>query len=322
MSNLLVVAELQQDTFRKSVFEAVCHGKKIAKALGASVHVLIPGSIDKQQAAQLGEYGADEVLVAAEEKLKLYNADLYKSVIVNTAKQLDAQVVLFSATFLGKDLAPRVTAALDMVMASDITGYSVDGGNLQVVRPMYAGKVLAKLKLSGKCVISLRPNIFGAEKINEGQQAPVKDAQLPALESKVTVKEFSAKGGDKLDVADADIIITGGRGLRSAENFAMLEKLAALLNAAVGATRAAVDSDWRPHGDQVGQTGKVVSPKLYVMVGASGSIQHWAGMSGSKCIVAINKDPNAPIIQRADYSVVGDLFEILPVLTAEIEKNR
>ncbi len=322
MSNLLVVAELQQGALRKSVYEVVCHGKKIAGTLGASVHVLVPGEIDEQQAARLGEYGADQVHIAADEKLKLYNADYVKSVIVDTAKALDARVVIFSATFLGKDVAPRVTAALDAVMASDITGYNVSDGKIEVDRPLYAGKVLAKLKLDGTCVISVRPNVLGAEVLEAGKQAPVKAAQLPALESKVTIKEFSPKGGDKPDVADAEIIITGGRGMRSAENFTMLQKLADLLNAAVGATRAVVDNDWRPHDDQVGQTGKVVSPKLYVMVGASGSIQHWAGMSGSKCIVAINKDPNAPIIQRADYSIVGDLFEVLPALTAAIAKHR
>ena len=317
---VLVIAETQASEFKKAAFELVSEARKIA---GSEVVVLAIGSGISANAASLGEYGADKVIVVDDASVENYQSELYKAAAVEAAKAVSPDVILFSATLSGKDLAPRVAAALDTTIASDCTGLSVTDGAVTVVRPLYAGKVFAEITLEGSPKIaSLRPNVFDAVKTAEGTQATVESASVPAVEQKIKVVEIKKTGGDKLDVSDADVIVTGGRGLRDANSFTLVEELADVLNGAVGATRAVVDAGWRPHDEQVGQTGKVVSPNLYFMCGASGSIQHWAGMSGSRCIVAINKDENAPIMRRADYSIVGDLFEVLPALTEEIKKIR
>ncbi|MBN2412182.1 electron transfer flavoprotein subunit alpha/FixB family protein [candidate division KSB1 bacterium] len=319
MSAILVVTELQNNEFKKSSFETVSQARRLADSLGQTVTALVIGSDVKAKAASLGEYGADQVLTAEDTKLENFNPDYYKTIVIEAVKKVSPEIVLFIATLQGRDLAPRVAAALETGLASDCTGLEVVDGSLEIEHPLYAGKVFAKLSLESPVkILSLRPGVFEA-KMN-GKQAVVNSLELPALESRIKIKEINKTGGDKLDVTEADIIVTGGRGVRSAENFKIIEELATVLNAAVGATRAVVDSEWRPHDEQVGQTGKVVSPSLYIMCGASGSIQHWAGMSGSKCIVAVNKDPEAPIIKRADYSIVGDLFEVVPALTQEIKK--
>ncbi len=322
MSLILAITELRDGNFRKVSYEVVSEAKRLAEQKGAAVTALVIGSGVSDLAKSLGQYGAANALVADDSSLQNYNPDYYKSIVLKAAEKLSPDVILFPATAMGKDLAPRVAAALDVSMASDCTGIIADGDGLEVERPLYAGKVYARAKIaSSPQIISLRPGVFEIAADGNGG-AGVESLDVSGLESKVTVAQVKKTGGDKLDVSEADIIVTGGRGLRSAENFAILEELAGELNAAVGATRAAVDSGWRPHEDQIGQTGKVVSPSLYIMCGASGSIQHWAGMSGSKYIVAINKDPNAPIVQRADYSIVGDLFEVVPALTKEIAKLR
>jgi len=319
MSAILVVTEIQNNEFKKASFEAVSQARRLADQLGHSVTALIIGADVQAIAASPGEYGADNVLTAQDGKLENYNPDYYKAIVLEAVKSMSPEIVLFAATVQGRDLAPRVAAALRKSLASDCTGLDVVDGNLEIEHPLYAGKVFAKFSLDSDLkLLSLRPGVFEAE--TAAKQAVVNALDLPALESRITVKEIKKTGGDKLDVTEADIIVTGGRGVRSAENFNIIEELAQVLGAAVGATRAVVDSEWRPHDEQVGQTGKVVSPSLYIMCGASGSIQHWAGMAGSKCIVAVNKDPEAPIMKRADYSIVGDLFEVIPALTQEIKK--
>jgi electron transfer flavoprotein alpha subunit len=323
MSTILTIAEVKEGIFRKSSLEVISQARIIADQKQAKIVVLAIGGEIKDQPAGLGEYGADHVLLAEDAKLATYNPDFYKTVVLTAVEKTGAEMILLSATTLGQDLAPRIAAKLNAVLASDCTGLTIANGTLEVDRPLYAGKVTAKVLLSGQIqMASLRPNVFNASKNRAGQTATVEKIALPTLSSGVSLKEFRRTGGNKMDVSDAEIIVTGGRGVRSADNFKVLEELAASLNAAVGATRAVVDSGWRLHEDQIGQTGKVVSPNLYVMCGASGSIQHWAGMSGSRCIVAINKDANAPIFQRADYGIVGDLFEIVPALTTEIKKFR
>ena len=323
MSNILVVVESFQGAFRKASLEAISAAKKISADLNASVNALVLGNNVSDKAAQLGEYGAEQVFVAQSDSLEYYDSELYKAVVLDAVNKAGADIVILSATTSGKDLAPRIGARLSCGLASDCTGINVVDGSIQVERPMYAGKLFTTLKITSQTqVISLRPGVFDAAVAESGKTASVEEIALPQVDKKVALKEFRQKGGDKLDVSDADIIVTGGRGVRSAENFNVIEELAGSLDAAVGATRAVVDSGWRPHDEQVGQTGKVVSPNLYFMCGASGSIQHWAGMSGSKCIVAINKDPEAPIMKRADYSIVGDLFEVVPALTTEIKKIR
>jgi len=323
MSTILVFAEQQSGVFKKAGFEVVSQARKLAEESGANVVAVAIGSGIEDQAGVLGEYGADKILLADDEKLENYNPETYKNVFVNAARDTEADILLFSATTTGKDLAPRVAAAMDTTLASDCIGIGLSDGKLNVNRPLYAGKVFAHIVIEGNPQIaSLRPNVFEAVKSREGQNVSVEKMELPDLSSKINVVEVRRSGGDKLDVSEAEIIVTGGRGVRGPEHFDIIEELANSLGAAVGATRAAVDAGWRPHEDQVGQTGKVVSPNLYIMCGASGAIQHWAGMSGSKCIVAINKDENAPIMKKADYSIIGDLFEVVPVMTEEIKKFR
>jgi electron transfer flavoprotein alpha subunit len=222
---------------------------------------------------------------------------------------------------MGKDCAPRVAVKLDAGLASDCIALKVDGGNIIATRPVYAGKALTDVRISSAMkVFTLRPNVFAAG-TSSGTSTPVEVIDIPLAESDFasSVVETTMASG-KADVAEADIIVTGGRGMKGPENFKMIEDLAGVLGGAVGASRAVVDAGWRPHGEQVGQTGKTVSPSLYIAVGVSGAIQHVAGMSSSKYIVAINKDKDAPIFQIADYGIVADAFEIVPALTLETKK--
>ncbi|OGC10201.1 hypothetical protein A2V82_12850 [candidate division KSB1 bacterium RBG_16_48_16] len=323
MSTILAVTECRDGKLHKTSLEVVSQAKALSEKIGAGVVALVIGSGISVESASLGEYGATKVLVADGQALENYQPDLYKSIIIEAIRQNSAEIVLAPATAIGKDIMPRVAARLEAGMVSDCTKILVQDHTIQAEHPIFAGKAFALLSVNSAVkIITLRPSVFDAIQTNPGVAAPVEKVGLPAIEIKVKTREVKKTGGNKLDVADADIIVTGGRGVRSAENFKIIEELAACLNAAVGATRAAVDSGWRPHEEQVGQTGKVVSPNLYIMCGASGSIQHWAGMSGAKCIVAVNKDPNAPIIERADYSIIGDLFEVVPALIEEIRKIR
>ncbi|MBA2244197.1 MAG: electron transfer flavoprotein subunit alpha/FixB family protein, partial [Gemmatimonadetes bacterium] len=221
-----------------------------------------------------------------------------------------------------KDLAPRVAARLGVGYAADCTAFEVEGGEVVATRPRYAGKVFSRVRFTGKpALLSVRPNVVMPTQSARAGEIRNLDVNLDGVDAGAVVREVRAAGGEKLDVSEAPVIVSGGRGLREPENFKLLEELAeALGNAAVGASRAVVDAGWRPHGEQVGQTGKTVAPTLYFAVGISGAIQHLAGMRTSKYIVAINKDPEAPIFKVADYGIVGDLFEILPRLTEEVRK--
>jgi electron transfer flavoprotein alpha subunit len=255
-------------------------------------------------------------------RLSFCASSAYAKIIAAAAKKCGAETVFLPATAMGKDLAPRVAVRLEAGLASDCTALTVEGDKIVATRPLYAGKALAQLTITSSCkVFTLRPNVFAA---GEPGSSP---AHVESLGVDITdqdlachVRELKQSSG-KLDVAEADIIVTGGRGLKGPENFPMIERLAELLGGAVGASRAVVDAGWRPHDEQVGQTGKTVSPNLYIAVAVSGAIQHLAGMSSSKYIVAINKDKDAPIFQVASYGIVGDAFEIVPALTAEIKKS-
>jgi electron transfer flavoprotein alpha subunit len=241
--------------------------------------------------------------------------------LAERARQGGYQAVVFVASATGKDLAPRVAAKLGVALAADLTELAAEGGAIVATRPVYAGKALLKVKVAAQpAVLSVRPNVFTPlERTKAGAAETVAVAVPP---SRVVVREIKAAPAGTLDVAEAQVIISGGRGLKEPANFKVLEELARAFGgrAAVGASRAVVDAGWRAHADQVGQTGKTVSPSLYIAVGISGAIQHLAGMRTSKVIVAINKDKDAPIFKVADYGVVGDLFEIVPRLTEEIRK--
>jgi electron transfer flavoprotein alpha subunit len=266
-------------------------------------------------AEQAAQYGADAVLKVEAPSLAAYSSDGYAQAIADAVKAKGATVLLAAATAAGKDVLPRAAARLEAGYAADVTALAMEGGRLTCTRPVYAGKAFAATTFQSPIqAASTRPNIFP---LAQCPKAGAVEA-LPAPEGGflAVVKEILAKGGGKQDLTEADIVVSGGRGMKEGANFAMLEELAQALGGVVGASRAAVDAGWGiPHSMQVGQTGKVVSPTLYIACGISGAIQHVAGMSGSKVIVAINKDPEAPIFKLATYGIVGDLFEVVPELT-------
>lgn len=321
--NVLVIAEQQGGKFKKAAYEVATAGRTIADQLGGDATALVFGKEVSGMAAELGAYGVTKVLAAESDLFANYAPEGFVKVILTTIDKLKPEVVLFSATLQGKDLAPRVAAKLGVGLASDCTGLRVDNGKLIARRPVYAGKAIIQIAFkSMPQIASVRLKAFTPEVKEEGKKAPVENVTVNVDESEIKsrVKEFQETGGGKIDLTEADIIVSGGRGMKGPENFKMLEELADLLGAAVGASRAAVDAGWRPHSDQVGQTGKTVSPNLYMAIGISGAIQHLAGMGSSKVIIAINKDPEAPIFQKADYGIVADLFDAVPVFIEEVKK--
>lgn len=322
MADVLAVLEQRDGTLKRIAQETLTAGRVLADGLGGALHGLVIGP-EGMSAEGLGAYGADKVVLVADEAVARYQPGLYVAAVAAQADAGDYGVVLLGATALGRDLAPRVAARLGVPFAADVTGLE-HGDGIVVRRPVYSGKAIATLRVTTpRCVISLRPNQFTPEEVDRPgtvEPLPVPDGAA----SRETVVEIKAPERAALDVAEAPIVVSGGRGMRDPKHFALIEDLAAAFggDAAVGASRAVVDAGWRPHAEQVGQTGKTVSPNLYVAVGISGAIQHLAGMKTAKTIVAINKDRDAPIFKVADYGIVGDLFEIVPRLTEEIEKVR
>jgi electron transfer flavoprotein alpha subunit len=318
------IAEQRDGELRKISYEVVSEGRRVADALGQPLTAVLLGSGVKSKAPQLAQYGADRVLVADDPRLEPYTTDAYVSVLTQLVKEGDPAVLLMGASVQGKDLSARLSASLGVGMAQDCMAFSVEAGNLIANRPIYAGKAYSKVTFQNSWpqMATARPNVMKINEPDPSRPAEVVDATFTlddaGLKTRVadTVKDTSGK----VDLTEADKIVSGGRGMKGPENYKILEELADLIGATVGASRSAVDAGWRPHKDQVGQTGKVVSPNLYVACGISGAIQHLAGMSTSKVIVAINKDPDAPIFQKADYGVVGDLFEVVPALTEEVKK--
>jgi electron transfer flavoprotein alpha subunit len=284
-----------------------------------AVSAVLPGSGVADAAAGLGAWGADKIYVADDANLGLYSAEGYAEAVVKAVEQEQPSAVFFAGTAMGRDLAPRVAARLGVGAIPDAVGLTLDGDSFKVRRPVYSGKAFATADTAGNSpqVISLRPNVFAAEEAGGAGEVVALDGL--SLSIRAMVKELVEAAGGELDVAEADVIVSGGRGIKGPENFALIKSLADALGGAVGASRAAVDAGWIEHSHQVGQTGKVVSPSLYVAAGISGAIQHLAGMSSSKVIVAINKDPDAPIFKVADYGVVGDLFDVIPPMVEAIK---
>jgi electron transfer flavoprotein alpha subunit len=315
--NILVVAELAQGAFRKVTFEVLSAGCKMAAGLGGAVEAVVMGSGVAGSAAQLSAYGPAKIYVADEAALAEAATETYAKVLAQVIEVARPAVVLLGATTQGKDLAARLSARLDAALATDCVGIKAEGGQITATRPMYGGKILAEVSLSGTPVIvSLRPNTQAVSQAAGAGTIEKVAVQVGEVRTKMVAQQLDA---GKVDLTEADVIVTGGRGM-GCPDYSSVEALAAALGGAVGASRSAVDEGWRPASDQVGQTGKTVSPNLYIACGVSGAIQHLAGMSSSKVIVAINKDPEAPIMAKADYAIVGDLFEVLPALTAEIRK--
>ena len=320
---VFVITEQRNGAYRKATYEIVSEGKRLADKLGTEVIAITLGSAVEQIAKSLGNYGANKALVADSDIFIHYSAEGYARTIAEAVKQVEPGIILLAASAMGKDLGPRLAAKLDIALATDCTGLILEGEKLIARRPMYASKIIADYSFdSVPQMVSLRPNIFPANEPDTSKSTNVEKLTVTtsAGDLKAVVKEVVASVGAKIDLTEADVIVSGGRGMKSPENYKLLEEMADLLGGVVGASRAAVDAGWRPHSDQVGQTGKTVSPQLYIACGISGSIQHLAGMSSSKCIIAINKDPEAPIFQKADYGIVGDLFEIVPHLTEELKK--
>ncbi|MFN8570706.1 MAG: electron transfer flavoprotein subunit alpha/FixB family protein [Gemmatimonadaceae bacterium] len=321
MANILAFAEARAGDLRKVAFEAVSNARTIADQVGGEVHAVLVGAPGiAAKAASLGAYGADVVVVVEHPAFAQYNPEATASLVAARVQAGGYRAAIFAASAQGKDLAPRVAGKLGTALAADVTSLVLDGDAFVATHPAYIGKVVATVRLIGTpAVISVRPGAIATqERARDAKLETTQPVGDPAS-ARVIVTETSRGDTKKLDLGEAPVIVSGGRGLKAAEHFKLVEDLAeAFGNAAVGATRAVTDEGWRPHADQIGQTGRVVSPDLYVAVGISGAIQHLAGMRTSKTIVAINRDKDAPIFKVADYGIVGDAFEIVPALTAAV----
>jgi electron transfer flavoprotein alpha subunit len=321
---VMTIAEQRDGEIRKISYEIVSEGRRLADSLGQEVTTLLLGSNIKDKASTLGHYGADKVIVADDPRLEPYTTDAYVSVIAEVVKANDPAILILGASVQGRDLSGRLSAKLGIGMAQDCTVFAIEDGNFVATRPIYAGKAYAKVTFSDSFpqMAAARPNVMTINEPDTSRSAEIVDASFTlddgAIKTKVADVQKDESG--KVDLTEADKIVSGGRGMKGPEHYNILEELADVIGATVGASRSAVDAGWRPQTDQVGQTGKVVSPNLYIACGISGAIQHLAGMSTSKVIVAINKDPDAPIFQKADYGVVDDLFKVVPPLTEEIKK--
>lgn len=323
MSNdILVFAEQRNDKLHPAVAQVVAAAKTLAAKTGGKVIGCVVGG-SPGAADALDKTGVDQIVTISDPALAMYSALRYRSALAAAIQQLQPRVVLLPATFMGRDLAPRAAARLKLACATDVIELGIGGnGGLDVKRPVYNGKAFCHVNFPpGKTAIaSVRPNTFPAS-TGPGGAARSTIAFTPAPgDDRITVKEIAKSGGEVKDVTEADIIVSGGRSMKSEENFKILYELAAELDAAVGASRAACDAGYQPHSRQVGLTGKTVTPKLYIACGVSGAIQHLAGMRGSKVIVAINTDPEAPMVKVADYAIIDDLFKVVPLLTQEVRK--
>lgn len=321
LKKILVFLEQRDGKIKKSSFEAVSLAYKLSDESGSEVSALAVGN-EIENISDTASYGIGNVYHYKNPSLASYSASAYSEILSSHIKENQVDTLILSNTSVGKDLAPRISIKIEAGIIVDCINLYFADTELTAKRPVYAGKAFIETKLlSDKKVFTIRPNVFKANKIEKSFQQNIilKEVEKPNLKTRVT---GTKKSDGKIDVAEAEIIVSGGRGMKSPENFKLLEELADVLGAAVGASRAVVDAGWRPHSDQVGQTGKTVSPSLYIAVGISGAIQHLAGMSSAKCIVAINRDKDAPIFSVADYGITGDLFDIVPALISEIKKYK
>jgi len=316
-----IVAEQRDGAFRKISFELASTARRLADQLGEEVCAVLCGAGVEGIAAELGKYGVEKVFVADNPALEPYTTDAHAAAVAKVVKENDPSILLIGASTQGKDLSARLVGKLATGLATDCTDVKIADGRLLAVRPMYAGKCFGEVTIASfPQMATLRPNVFPAVESPKAGTVVKFDAGLDPGQLKTKIVEVQKDTSGKVDLTEANIIVSGGRGMKGPEGYAILEELAAVLGATVGASRAAVDAGWRPQSDQVGQTGKVVSPNLYIACGISGAIQHLAGMSSSKFIVAINKDPEAPIFAKADYGIVDDLFKVVPEFTKECKK--
>lgn len=322
---IVTIAEQRDGEIRKISYELVSEARRLGALLGQDVTTILLGKdIDKDKAATFGHYGADKVLVADDSRLETYTTEAYTSVISELIKTIEPIIVMTGASTQGKDLAARLSARLNVGMAPDCISFSIEENNLTAIRPICAGKAYAKVQFDDSYpnMVSARPNVLTLLEPDMSKSAEILEASVSIGQADIKTKvvEVLKDESGKVDLTEAEKIVSGGRGMKGPEGYSVLEELAGVIGATVGASRSAVDAGWRPHSDQVGQTGKVVSPNLYIACGISGAIQHIAGMGTSKIIVAINKDPDAPIFQKADFGVVDDLFKVVPALTEKLKK--
>lgn len=316
MSTILVFTEQSGDKVKSVTLEI------LGKLAGAQVDVAAIGELSEAAMKELAQYGAQNIHVLKGANLDKYSPEGYAKALKDFISSKNYDYVFAGSTSLGKDLMPRLAGVFDAGMASEVTNFTMDGGTFAGTRPMFAGKCLAKVEITGPKphFITVRPNALGLPESPTAGSGSKNEVSADAGEIRAFVKEIIKGASEKLDLTEANIIVSGGRAMKNAENFKILNELADVLGATVGASRAAVDSGYAPHAMQVGQTGKTVAPSLYIACGISGAIQHLAGMRTSKVIVAINTDPDAPIFTKADYGIVGDLFQIVPLMTEEFKK--
>ena len=314
---VFAITEQRDGELRKVSLEVVSEGRRVADGLGSDLTAAVLGSGVEALAEELKKYGPDKIWVADDTALTDYTTDAYTNVLSDLIRSADPAVVVIGASAQGKDLAGRLAARLDAGVVMDCVAIKMENSRLTYTRPMFGGKILADVEVEGAPqIVAIRPNVMDIAKASKDSAIDRPAVQVGEIKTAVIEKKMET--GDKVELTEADIIVSGGRG--TGGNYAAIEALAAELGAAIGASRSAVDEGWRPHSDQVGQTGKTVSPTLYIACGISGAIQHLAGMSTSKYIVAINKDEEAPIFSRADFGIAGDLFDVLPAITEEVKK--
>jgi electron transfer flavoprotein alpha subunit len=318
--NVLVLAEVKSGKIRNVSLEAISTAKKVVR--DGKVHTAVIASDHKEDYTQtLAHYGADQIYILSDPRLETYTNDAYFQAYMQLIQQVQPDVIFMGHTAIGKELAPRLAARLNIGLVSDCIHLDIENGDLLFTRPVYAGKAFEKRQVrEGVILATLRPNNFQIVDPDQSRTVHSQEFQVDLQDLRMTVKDIVRKTSGTIDLTEAKIVISGGRGVKSEDGFKLLDELAEVLGAAVGASRGACDADYCDYDLQIGQTGKVVTPDLYIACGISGAIQHLAGMSNSKVIVAINKDPEAPIFKVADYGIVGDLFEIVPVLTEEFKK--
>jgi electron transfer flavoprotein alpha subunit len=321
--SVLVYIEHADGNFKKSAFEVVSYAKAIADQSGTNLTAISIGNVEEQQLKELGKYGASKVLTVSTEQLKNFVNQAYAAVITDAATKENADIVVLSNSFSGKGLAPRIAVKLKAGLIDGATELPViSDQKFSVKKTAFSGKAFAVTELtSANKVIALNPNAFGVK------ESPV-EATIETLNPETKAADFSAivkeiiRATDKVSLADAERVVSAGRGLKGPENWGMIEELADLLGAATACSKPVSDADWRPHSEHVGQTGITISPNLYIAVGISGAIQHLAGISSSKVIVVINKDPEAPFFKVADYGIVGDAFEVVPKLIQALKAHK
>jgi len=312
--NILIYAENQEGIFKKSVFEAVAYANQVSAGNGEVIAVSV-GKVADEKLNELAKYGADKVLNYNQDYLGNFNGELYSKVIAHAAKNCNASIVVISNTYSGKMVAPRVAAQLNAGIASGVISYPEVNGGFKVRRGVFSGKAFADVAINTSVkVLALTPNSFNIVEANKTAVIELGDAGLSAADAKTKSIEVARASG-KIPLTEAELVVSAGRGMKGPENWHMVEELADILGAATACSKPVSDMHWRPHSEHVGQTGITIKPNLYIAIGISGAIQHLAGVSSSKVIVAINKDPEAPFFKAADYGIIGDAFDILPKIT-------